>query len=88
MVMWLIGACTLMFVFIKGILYNKYIDGEISLPFWSFYYLPNMYKVDNYDVIDVLWCWLNMSIISMLFIYMFFKNNTTIMRVSAVGCVV
>ena len=63
-------------------------NGNISLPYWSFYYLPNMYKIDDYDVIDVLWCWLNLSIISMLFIYMFFKNNKTVMRVSAVGCIV
>lgn len=88
MVMWLIAVATLCFVFIKGILYQRYIDGEIKLPFWSFYYLPNMYKIDTYDVIDVLWCWLNLSIISMLFIYMFFKHNMYIMRISAVGCVI
>ena len=73
--MWLIAFGTLMFVAIKGILYTRYVNGEISLPYWSFYYLPNMYKVDTYDVIDMLWCWLNLSIISMLFVYMFFKNN-------------
>lgn len=85
--MWIIGVATLMFVFIKGILYNKYVEGEIKLPFWSFYYLPNMYKIDKYDVIDCLWCWLNLSIISMLFIYMFFKNNRHVMRVASMFCV-
>jgi hypothetical protein len=86
--MWLISIATLCFVFIKGILYEKYINGEINLPFWAFYYLPNMYKLDEYDVIDVLWCSLNLSIISMLFLYMIFKDNRTVMRALSFGCVI
>lgn len=46
-----------------------------------------MYKLDTYDVVDILWCCLNLSIISMLFIYMIFKDNRTIMRISSVTCV-
>ena len=46
-----------------------------------------MYKLDTYDVVDILWCFLNLSIISMLFIYMIFKDNPTIMRISASTCV-
>ena len=85
--MWLISVGTLIFVFTKGILYEKYINGDINLPFWMFYYLPNMYKLDTYDVVDVLWCCLNLSIISMLFIYMIFKDNKIVMRIASVFCV-
>lgn len=86
--MWIISVFTLCFVFIKGILYEEYIDGNITLPYGLFYYLPNMYKLDNYDVIDILWCWLNLTTISMLFIYMVFKNNRTVMRIACFGWVI